>query len=103
MTQTQSPHPISPEYYALEDLRWLVDTQPRLELHPAARAKIDACARFVLKKAAQDQYIYGVNTGFGSLCETRVGSDEIEALQYNHVVSHACGCRRDRSPSASLA
>lgn len=91
MTQTQSPHPISPEYYTLEDLRRLVDTQPRLELHPAAEAKIDACARFVLKKAAEDQYIYGVNTGFGSLCETRVGSDEMEALQYNHVVSHAVG------------
>jgi len=35
--------------------------------------------------------VYGVNTGFGSLCETRIAPDQVEQLQYNHVVSHAAG------------
>ena len=42
-------------------------------------------------KSKEDRHIYGVNTGFGALCETRVKADEMETLQYNHVISHAVG------------
>jgi histidine ammonia-lyase len=84
-------HHISLEFYTLDVIREIVDTRPRLSLSPEVEAKIDAGANFVQRKSQEDRYIYGVNTGFGSLCETRVGADEMEALQYNHVVSHACG------------
>ncbi|MCX8081337.1 MAG: aromatic amino acid ammonia-lyase [Bacteroidia bacterium] len=36
--------------------------------------------------------IYGINTGFGSLCQVAIPNDELEALQYNLIRSHACGC-----------
>lgn len=35
--------------------------------------------------------IYGVNTGFGSLCNTIIPPDQLEELQYNLLKSHACG------------
>jgi histidine ammonia-lyase len=91
MSRKQETHHISLDYYRLSDLRRVIDTRPELALHPDVEAKIAAGARFVLKKAAEDRYIYGTNTGFGSLCETRVENEEMEELQYNHVVSHAVG------------
>ncbi|NNE26761.1 MAG: histidine ammonia-lyase [Saprospiraceae bacterium] len=38
-----------------------------------------------------DRLIYGVNTGFGSLCNVEISKDQIETLQYNLIVSHAVG------------
>ena len=38
-----------------------------------------------------DRPIYGINTGFGSLCQTRISNAELEQLQVNLVRSHACG------------
>ena len=35
--------------------------------------------------------IYGVNTGFGSLCNTIIEDDDLSALQRNLLISHACG------------
>lgn len=34
---------------------------------------------------------YGINTGFGSLCNVRINDDELSQLQENLVCSHACG------------
>lgn len=38
-----------------------------------------------------DRLIYGINTGFGSLCDTAISNEDLEQLQRNLVVSHACG------------
>ena len=84
-------HAIHLDYYRLDDLRDLVARRPALTLSPQAERKIQAGAEYVQQKAREDRFIYGVNTGFGALCETRIGADEVEELQYNHVVSHACG------------
>nr|HQU76531.1 aromatic amino acid lyase [Chitinophagales bacterium] len=35
--------------------------------------------------------VYGVNTGFGSLCKVRISPDDLESLQRNLILSHACG------------
>ncbi|WP_448520935.1 histidine ammonia-lyase [Schleiferia thermophila] len=35
--------------------------------------------------------VYGVNTGFGSLCNVKISEDQLADLQRNIVVSHACG------------
>lgn len=84
-------HAITLDFYRLDDFRRLLGDRPPLSLDPEVAARIEGGARFVRRKAGEDRYIYGVNTGFGSLCETRVGSDQMEKLQLNHVVSHACG------------
>ncbi len=49
-------------------------------------------ARAVVEDAAcGDAPVYGINTGFGALSKTRVGRDELEALQVNQLRSHAAG------------
>ncbi len=84
-------HIITNRFYTLDDFRMLLETRPKIEMAPDILSAIDAGALFVKKKSLEDIYIYGVNTGYGSLCETRVDSTKLEELQYKHVVSHACG------------
>ncbi|AUX45882.1 histidine ammonia-lyase [Sorangium cellulosum] len=57
----------------------------------ASRGAIDAIA------AAGDAApaVYGINTGFGALAETRIADHDIRALQRNLVRSHACGVGPD--------
>ncbi|MDQ3033965.1 MAG: histidine ammonia-lyase [Myxococcota bacterium] len=65
-----------------------------VELPPEARARIDR-ARAAVDRLAEGgdsaPNVYGVNTGFGALAETRIAADQIRALQRNLVRSHACG------------
>jgi len=49
------------------------------------RAYLDA------KISDKNQIIYGINTGFGSLCDVQISQENLEKLQENLVVSHACG------------
>src|ERR1700716_3206757 len=84
-------HALSLDFYHLAELSELARGRVPLRLDPAVEERIRAGAEYVQRKAREDRFIYGVNTGFGSLCETRIGAHELEMLQYNHVVSHACG------------
>lgn len=57
----------------------------------------DAYARIGINRAYLDTILkqgntyYGINTGFGSLCNVRIADDELSQLQENLVCSHACG------------
>ena len=56
-----------------------------------ARARIQISRDVIEDVLRKDQVVYGVNTGFGKLCDVRIPSAELEALQLNLVRSHACG------------
>jgi len=45
-----------------------------------------------------DHAYYGINTGFGALCNTVVPKEKLGQLQYNLVVSHACGAGKIIAP-----
>ncbi|MFG1918460.1 histidine ammonia-lyase [Micromonospora sp. NPDC048898] len=77
--------------YTLEDLHEIATTRPRLVLAGDVVEKIAEGARYIEKIQLQNRHIYGVNTGFGSLCETRIDPSAMSALQHKHLVSHACG------------
>ncbi len=54
--------------------------------------RIAACRSYLDQKmAGQDEPIYGINTGFGSLCNHRISREDLSQLQTNLVMSHACG------------
>ncbi len=64
----------------------------QIELSEEARQNIFNCRTYLndkLKKS--DRLYYGINTGFGALCDVKISNDEIEQLQANLVMSHACG------------
>jgi histidine ammonia-lyase len=60
-------------------------------LAPAARARVDASRAVVDRKAASNEAVYGVNTGFGALAETAIPRDALGALQLNLLRSHSAG------------
>lgn len=84
-------HVLGSQFYRLDDLHGLATAKPRLAIDAEVAGRITRGAEFVARKAREDDYLYGVNTGFGSLCETRIDGEEMEALQLNHLLSHACG------------
>ncbi|MCL2413458.1 MAG: aromatic amino acid ammonia-lyase, partial [Bacteroidales bacterium] len=63
-----------------------------LELSKKAIENIERCRNYLDKKMdVQKEPIYGINTGFGSLCNHTISYEELTQLQHNLVVSHACG------------
>jgi len=73
------------------DVRALLCNDAALALDPGARAAVDRAAAVVANIAAQDASVYGVNTGFGKLAQTRIPREKLADLQRNLVISHACG------------
>ena len=53
---------------------------------------IEKCRLYLDDKLANsDQLYYGINTGFGFLQDVKIGNGQVEQLQYNLLMSHACG------------
>ena len=70
----------------------IIQQNHQLVLSAKSKQKIKDCRDFLDKKMVQtDEPIYGINTGFGSLCNHKINLDEICKLQNNLVLSHACG------------
>ncbi len=65
---------------------------PQLSLSPVAQARVASSHEKMFSViAASINPIYGVNTGFGDLKNTRVSDEQLGQLQVNLVMSHACG------------
>ena len=85
-------HYITDDFYSLEKIQELIASGEEIAVSDASKKKVVDCARYLSSKLETgDQIIYGINTGFGSLCNTVVSNEELEALQVNLVRSHACG------------
>ena len=81
---------LRPGAMRLDDWRQ-VATGAAVTLDPACLPLVDAAAATVAAMAREDHAIYGINTGFGRLANTRISADDLERLQRNLVLSHACG------------
>lgn len=75
----------------LRELAAIADDYHAVGLAPDAGARVDASRAVVERKAASDEAVYGINTGFGALAETRIPKDSLGALQLNLLRSHAAG------------
>lgn len=87
--------------WKLEDLVALAEGQARLVLGEQARGRVERARAWVeswSKAGDEAPNVYGINTGFGALAETRVRADQMRALQRNLVRSHACGVGEPFSP-----
>ena len=72
-------------------LRAVLRQPVRVELGPQALQKIDASRALIARIVNQDGAVYGVNTGFGLLAQTRIARERLVELQRNLVLSHAAG------------
>lgn len=85
-------HYISSEVLTLEQLQEIISQQKSLTLSEEARLNIQKCRDYLDKKMAiNNDPIYGINTGFGSLCNVKISPENLSKLQENLVKSHACG------------
>jgi histidine ammonia-lyase len=79
-------------HITIDDIASIIRHNKQLRLSDDARKKITACREYLdAKLAGNEDAIYGINTGFGSLCNTRISDNELEQLQQNLLLSHACG------------
>ena len=85
-------HIISNERLTLERLKAIIDNSEKLVLSEASEGAIIKCREYLDRKMEDiDRPLYGITTGFGSLYNVTIPKDELSQLQYNLVVSHACG------------
>ena len=83
---------IDNEWISLEQLDEILAQGAKVSLSENTKAEIAKCRTYLDDKVQRhDKLIYGVNTGFGSLCNTAISTDDLEKLQRNLVESHACG------------
>jgi histidine ammonia-lyase len=75
----------------LARLREAVREPATIELTGEVRQRIEDAHRVVGRIVAQDEPVYGINTGFGLLAQTRVSREHLTDLQHNLVLSHAAG------------
>ncbi len=85
-------HIISKEHLSLERLEELLKGHETVVLGEEAKAAVDKCRAYLDGKMEDlTKPVYGITTGFGSLCNVTIPKDQLSRLQYNLVVSHACG------------
>jgi histidine ammonia-lyase len=87
------------DYYVLADEDWdisdiqsIISNNLKLKLSKDVAQKISNNRAYLEKTiSSSSAAIYGINTGFGSLCDIRISEENLEELQLNLIRSHACG------------
>jgi histidine ammonia-lyase len=89
---------LDPGAVTLAQLRAIWAGAP-VALAPTGWEALDAAASSVGRILESGRTVYGVNTGFGLLAQTRIPAHRLTELQRNLVLSHSCGLGEDLSPS----
>jgi histidine ammonia-lyase len=82
---------IDPGHAPLSLWRQVLEQPATITLSDRAWPDIERARRTLDEALASGRAVYGVNTGFGKLAQTRIAPDEINTLQRNLVLSHAAG------------
>ena len=84
-------HYISPEKLTFDKLEKIIEGDYKLELSEESKKLIADCKEFLDKKIKEsDKPLYGITTGFGSLCKYSISEEDLSQLQQSLVMSHAC-------------
>ena len=83
---------IGEKLLTLSDISKILSEGIKIELSSKSEKKVKECRKYLDEKIKNSQDpIYGVNTGFGSLCNHKISDEDLEQLQRNLVLSHSCG------------
>ena len=89
---SENTHIINKNKLSLIDLHHILFEGEKIKLSQDSIDAIEQCRSYLDEKiTTTDEPIYGVNTGFGSLCDEKIDSSDLGKLQANLVMSHACG------------
>lgn len=85
-------HILTLEPLTLVDIERIIYDKKKLVLGQDCQGQIETNRAYLEDKISNDdKVVYGINTGFGSLCDTIIPQKELERLQRNLVLSHSCG------------
>lgn len=88
----QETHYISSDILDLSSIKEILDNHKKLALSEEAHLNINKSRDYLINKMKDNETpVYGINTGFGSLCNVKISADNLSKLQENLVMSHACG------------
>ncbi|GJM08511.1 MAG: histidine ammonia-lyase [Lysobacteraceae bacterium] len=76
---------------SLAEMRQAWEQPCRLTLSDGRRQKMAAAQATIADIVASGRVVYGVNTGFGLLANTKIAPEQLEQLQSNLVLSHSTG------------
>ncbi|MGI2098115.1 histidine ammonia-lyase [Shewanella glacialipiscicola] len=82
---------LTPGSLSLAQLREISRHKLTLELAPEAITNINTSAQIVQKVLDEGRTVYGINTGFGLLANTKIAPEDLQLLQRSIVLSHAAG------------
>jgi histidine ammonia-lyase len=80
------------ERLSLSVIEQIIEEQQTISLSEFAIQRIERCRAYLDHKMLDNEaVIYGINTGFGSLQNVKISDQNLTELQYNLLLSHACG------------
>jgi histidine ammonia-lyase len=92
-------HHISADLLTIDRVGEIVNKHLQLQLSEDAIGRITRCRAYLDKKMeTATEPIYGITTGFGSLCNISIDKKQLSQLQKNLVMSHACGAGDEVAP-----
>lgn len=77
--------------FTIQDVLNICKNPDLAQLNAQSRDQILKSQDNVRKIVASDRTVYGINTGFGPLCDVKISEEETAQLQYNLIISHAVG------------
>ena len=76
----------------LSKIQEIISLDTKLVLSDTAIERIQKCRSYLdVKTKSISKPIYGINTGFGALYNVKINDHNLQKLQENLVMSHACG------------
>jgi len=82
---------LQPGKLTFSDIKCLLNESTQLSLHSDCHEGIAASEKIISKIISEHKTVYGINTGFGALANTKINSEDLEKLQRSIVLSHAAG------------
>ena len=85
-------HQVTTSEIGWDKIEEILNEDQEIVLSDDVKERICKCRDYLDKRLEKgDEVIYGINTGFGSLCDTVISTENLGLLQKNLVMSHACG------------
>lgn len=79
------------DIFTINDVMEILKDPTKARLNEESRENILRSQKNVEQIVASDRTVYGINTGFGPLCDVKISEEETAQLQYNLIISHAVG------------
>ena len=85
-------HQVTTREIGWQKIDEIIKNNMEIALSKEVVRRISACREYLDRRLEkEDEILYGINTGFGSLCDTVISKENLGLLQKNLVMSHACG------------